>query len=79
MELKRFTKAELARYNGQNGTPIYIAFERKVYDVTDSTMWEGGNHQGIHDAGLDLTSDMDDAPHGPRVLNGFPIVGELTD
>ncbi|MDP4268655.1 MAG: cytochrome b5 domain-containing protein [Bacteroidota bacterium] len=77
MEQKQFTKAELARFNGQNGMPCYIAFDGKVYDVSDSTMWEDGNHQGVHDAGMDLTRDMDDAPHSAKVLYAFPIVGEL--
>lgn len=79
MELKQFTKEELARCNGQNGAPCYVAFEGKVYDLSDSTMWEDGNHQGVHDAGIDLTSDMDDAPHSARVLNAFPVVGVLVE
>ncbi len=77
MELRKFFKEELAQYNGQNGAPSYIAFEGKVYDVSESAMWEDGNHQGVHDAGIDLTSEMDDAPHNDRVLRGFPVVGEL--
>lgn len=79
MELKQFTPEELACYNGQNGSPCYIAFEGKVYDLSDSNMWEDGNHQGVHDAGIDLTSEMDDAPHSAKVLKGFPVVGELID
>lgn len=79
MELKRFTKEDLARYNGQDGAPVYIAFEGRVYDVSDSALWEDGNHQGVHDAGVDLTSEMDDAPHGDRVLRGFPVVGEFVE
>ena len=79
MELRQFTKAELAKYNGQNGTPVYVAYQGKVYDVSDSTMWEDGNHQGVHDAGQDMTSEIEDAPHSPDVLEDFPVVGELID
>ncbi|WP_375294168.1 cytochrome b5-like heme/steroid binding domain-containing protein [Methanosarcina mazei] len=32
---------------------------------------------GLHDAGKDLTEAMDDAPHEPDVLKGYPVVGTL--
>ena len=79
MEMRQFLKKELARYNGLNGAPAYVAYDGKVYDVTESTMWEGGNHQGVHGAGIDLTADMDDAPHSSNLLDDFPVVGELVD
>ena len=80
MEQKQFTKAELARFNGQNGMPCYIAFDGKVYDVSDSTMWEDGNHQGVHDAGMDLTDEMDDAPHvKTRAAQDLHAAGQLPE
>jgi len=31
---KRFTISELKNYNGEDGKPIYIAFDNKVYDMS---------------------------------------------
>lgn len=78
-ELKKFTIDELAKYDGKNGRPIYIAYKGKVYDLSGSDLWEDGDHQGLHEAGKDLTIDMEDAPHDPDELERFPIVGELVD
>ncbi|MGB9597204.1 MAG: cytochrome b5 domain-containing protein [Candidatus Poribacteria bacterium] len=78
-ELKKFTLKELAEYNGRNGKPAYIAYKGKVYDVTESDLWSDGDHQGLHEAGRDLTKDMEDAPHDPDELERFPIVGELVE
>lgn len=78
-ELKKFTIDELAKYDGKNGRPIYVAYKGKVYDLSGSDLWEDGDHQGLHEAGKDLTIDMEDAPHDPDELERFPIVGELVD
>lgn len=78
-ELKKFTIDELAKYDGKDGRPIYIAYKGKVYDLSGSDLWEDGDHQGLHEAGKDLTIDMEDAPHDPDELERFPIVGELVD
>ena len=76
--MKEYTLEELAGYNGKNGK-IYIAYQGQVYDVTDSSLWEGGNHQGLHDAGQDLTAVMDEAPHGPETFKAYPVVGTLKE
>lgn len=78
-ELKKFTLKELAEYNGRDGKPAYIAYKGKIYDVSESDLWLDGDHQGIHEAGRDLTKDMEDAPHDPDELERFPIVGELIE
>ncbi|MGQ9609547.1 MAG: cytochrome b5 domain-containing protein [bacterium] len=78
-ELKKFTLDELAKYNGKDGNPIYVAYKGKVYDLSESELWEEGDHQGLHEAGKDLTKDMEDAPHDPDELERFPIVGELVE
>lgn len=71
------TIEELERYNGQNGARAYIAYKGVVYDVTDSPLWKNGDHMGAHVAGLDLTSELSDAPHGDDVFKEFAIVGKL--
>lgn len=76
--MKEYTLEELADYNGKN-RKIYIAYQGQVYDVSDSSLWEGGTHQGLHDAGKDLTEAMDDAPHGPEMFKDYPVVGTLKE
>jgi predicted heme/steroid binding protein len=76
-EKKKFTREELAEFNGQKGNDSYVAVNGKVYDVTDGPTWEDGDHVGEHRAGEDLTAAMEDAPHGMEVFEEFPEVGEL--
>jgi predicted heme/steroid binding protein len=75
---KSFTKEGLRKYDGHNDI-AYIAFEGRVYDVSVSFHWKNGIHQVMHRAGCDLTEALKRAPHGPDVLAGFPVVGELLD
>ena len=74
---KKFTLEELAKNDGKNGKPAYIAYKGKVYDVTDSAFWLGGDHLNAHEAGKDLTSELDLAPHGPENLDRVRLIGEL--
>jgi predicted heme/steroid binding protein len=75
--MKEFSKEELARYDGKNGSPAYVAYRGNVYDVSGCFLWKDGNHQVLHDAGADLTDAMEEAPHGGDVLGKFPLVGTL--
>ena len=71
-----FTAEELAKFDGREGRPAYVAYQGTVYDVSGSYMWEGGDHEGMHSAGGDLTAAHDDAPHDVHVTD-FPAVGTL--
>ncbi len=55
----------------------YVACYGKVFDVTGSFLWRGGNHQVLHDAGQDLTESLRMAPHGLEMLDRFEIVGPV--
>ena len=75
--MKEYTLEELSEYNGKNGK-VYIVYDGQVYDVSDSSLWEDGAHQGLHDSGQDLSDAMDnEAPHGPEVFKDYPVVGTL--
>jgi predicted heme/steroid binding protein len=78
--MKQFSKDELAKNNGKNGTPAFIAYNGKVYDVTKSSRWEDGEHENMHDAGKDLTDDLESmSPHGADVMERFSVIGTLTE
>ena len=59
--MKEFSEKELAKNNGQDGTPALIVYNEKVYDVSKSNSWEDGNHENMHDAGKDLTEELETA------------------
>jgi predicted heme/steroid binding protein/uncharacterized membrane protein len=75
--MKEFTSEELVTFNGKNGKPVYIAFEGKVYDVSQSALWSSGLHMNRHPSGKDLTGEISAAPHGPEVFERYPQVGIL--
>jgi predicted heme/steroid binding protein len=79
MQQRLFTRAELSRYNGKDGAPVYVACWGKVYDVSHSFLWQTGWHQVLHEAGTDLTGELEDAPHGVEMPEKFPVVGVLGD
>ena len=74
---RKFTVEELRNYDGKDGRPAFIAYKGKVYDVTDDFLWTGGDHQGEHAAGRDLTEEMALAPHGDDVVERVKLVGVL--
>jgi predicted heme/steroid binding protein len=73
---REFTIQELSIFNGKDGKPAYAAYKGKVYDVTDSSQWTGGDHLG-HAAGEDLTEAMEIAPHADDVMERMKAVGVL--
>ena len=74
--MKEFTLEDLKKFDGRDGRPAYVAFKGMVYDLTESSMWDGGDHEGMHVAGNDLTKEHEEAPHDEHVLD-YPEVGKL--
>ncbi len=75
--MKEIDSREMSAHNGQDGKPIYIAHQGKVFDVSESKLWKGGLHMKRHHAGKDLTTDIQGAPHGTEVLERYPQVAVL--
>ncbi len=75
--MKEFNVDELSGYNGENGNPIYVAYDGKVFDVSESKLWRKGLHIKRHKAGHDLTNDLQAAPHDNDILQRYPQVGVL--
>ncbi|NBV05128.1 MAG: cytochrome b5, partial [Cytophagia bacterium] len=52
LTLPPYTRSELALRNGQDRPEIWIAWDGKIYDVTESRLWKNGKHYE-HWAGQD--------------------------
>lgn len=78
-ELQIFTVEELAKFNGKDGNPAYIAIDGIVYDVTDHPAWKDGGHNGF-EAGQDLTEAIkNESPHGIGKIADLTPVGALEE
>jgi predicted heme/steroid binding protein len=76
-EERKVTKQELEENNGKNGKPAYFAYKGKVYDASQSSLWIDGDHLGMHQAGKDLTEELEMAPHREENFARVKLVGEL--
>jgi predicted heme/steroid binding protein len=76
-EQRKISKDELAQNNGKEGKPAYIAFKGVVFEVSESAFWMEGDHMGAHEAGKDLTEEIELAPHREETLQKVKQVGVL--
>lgn len=76
MELKEFSRSQLALRNGQDREEIWVAYQGIIYDVSESRLWRNGKHYE-HWAGQDLTDELPDAPHTEKVFKKFKAVGKV--
>lgn len=65
---RMITEWELRRSTGERGTPMWVAVDNIVYDVSDCARWRTGLHEGQHFPGQELTQEFAEAPHGVEVL-----------
>jgi predicted heme/steroid binding protein len=77
VELRKITKQELEQNNGKNGAPAWFVYKGKVYDASESSFWIEGEHMGMHNAGNDLSEELEMAPHGEDNFTRIRLVGEL--
>ena len=75
--MKEFSPEEIEAFDGKDGKPAYVVHDGKVFDVTGSKMWKAGTHMRRHQAGRDLTTDIQAAPHKADLLERYPQVGVL--
>lgn len=78
MTNKQYTYSQLALRNGQDRDEVWVAYQGRIYDVTNSRLWKNGKHYE-HWAGQDLTHELPDAPHTESVFEKFEIVGALVN
>jgi predicted heme/steroid binding protein len=72
-----FSAKELKQFDGKKGRPAYVGHKGFVYDVSGSFHWKNGTHWVVHQAGQDLTKEMENAPHFDDLLLKFDKVGRL--
>ena len=72
---KVFTINELAKFDGQNGNPPYVAVDGVVYDMTE--IFQAGKHYS-HFAGQELTKAFY-LKHVKSQITKYPTVGRLID
>ncbi len=46
MAYEEYTLDELAKYNGKDGMPAYIAIDGLIYDVSETPQWMEESHGG---------------------------------
>lgn len=76
--MREISQEELAACNGIDGAPAWVAYQGLVYDVSSSYHWRQGRHQITNRAGQLYERGLNAAPHGPDLLERFPIVGRLS-
>ncbi len=76
---RKITTPELMRHNGDDEDRKWIAHNGIVYDVTDCPNWRKEMHRNLHFPGLDLSGELEDAPHANDVFTRpcVKIVGKL--
>lgn len=75
--LRDLTLQELAKFNGKDGNPAYVAVNGVIYDVTNNAAWAAATHFGMT-AGKDLTAEFTSChAAGQSLLNKLKIVGRL--
>lgn len=74
-----FTIEELAKFDGKNGNPPYVAIDGIVYDMTEVPKWGSGNHYGIM-AGQVLDKQFEQCHVGNKsIIDNVTVVGRLED
>ena len=78
LDTSEITLENLSGFDGSSGRPGYIAYQDRLYDVTQSPKWSDGRHFGKHIAGADLTDAIKGAPHGEEVLERVLFKGKIS-
>ncbi|KAL1379307.1 hypothetical protein pipiens_014995 [Culex pipiens pipiens] len=80
VEVREFTRQEVALRDGKNGNPTWVIIRDMVYDVTPYLNEHPGGSDLIAEfAGKDATKDFDDFGHSGTAMSQLKLykVGEL--
>lgn len=70
----RITADELARNDGDDGRPAWVAVGGVVYDMSSLKGWRSGRHHGVK-AGTDATEAFVKSGHPVDKLQAMTVVG----
>lgn len=74
---RNFTVEQLAKFDGKNGMPAYVAVNGTVYDVTNNRAWAAATHFGLL-AGKEYSQEFATCHEGQQsILTTLPVVGRL--
>lgn len=73
------TVEELHGFDGKEGRPAYIAYNGRIFNVTESKIWKDGSHAKKHLSGHDLSDALKKAPHGEELILKMPEIGKLIE
>ncbi len=66
------TRSQLAKYNGKNGNPAYVAYQGRVWDVSKTFI--NGQYKGLQ-AGTDLTNQLEMYDGAEALQHGIIVCG----
>ncbi len=69
--VKKFSRAELKKFDCRNGTSAYVVYKNKVYELAQGKLWKQGIHADIHRAGNDLRESSLNARTAKSFLKNF--------
>lgn len=76
------TLEQLAEFDGKDGSPLYVAVDGIIYDLTKCRYWKGGVHdKSPEDAlgGRDMSAIIKKSTHGMKRVKRYPIVGYIVE
>lgn len=77
--LQKAGKRKDGSSESQSGAASYLVYQGERYEISGSKLWKGGVHMGRHRAGIDLTEEIEGAPHGEEVLERLPKLGPIQE
>lgn len=74
------TLEQVASHDGKSGNTCWVAVDGTVYEISGFVQWVDGLHTpsgGRARCGKDLSTVINQSPHGRRVLQLLTVVGKL--
>ena len=76
---KAYSQQELASADGKDGRDCWLAVDGVVYEIEQGYKWVEGEHteSSLAYCGADMSSVIDQAPHGRTKLSQLKKIGTL--
>jgi predicted heme/steroid binding protein len=73
--------SQVAMNDGKNGKPCWVVVDNTVYEISGFAKWVDGMHtssNGKASCGKDLSSVINESPHGKAKLRLLKEIGQLS-